>query len=208
MAALHCRAFGPHALLVEVGSAAEAGALAAWARALGPSRGIEARDIVPAATTVLFDGLVNAASIEALREALAGWSPVAEMPPGPVVELPTTYDGPDLAGVAELWGVEVAEVVRRHTSLEFTSAFCGFAPGFAYLTGLPPEWEVPRLAAPRPRVPTGAVGIAGPFCGVYPSASPGGWRLLGHTAEPLWDLTRPRPALLEPGTRVRFREVS
>lgn len=201
---LRTRAFGPRALIVEVGSAAEAGALAAWARAQGPTGGIEAGEIVPAAATVLFDDVV---SVDALRAALAAWSPGAEVPPGPLVELPTTYDGPDLADVAEAWGVDVAEVVRRHTSVEFTSAFCGFAPGFAYLTGLPPAWSVPRLAAPRARVPVGSVGLAGAYCGVYPTASPGGWRLLGRTEETLWDLTRSRPALLEPGTRVRFREV-
>jgi len=199
---MRAREFGPSALLVEVGSPVEATALARWARADGS--GVEADDIVPAAGTVLFDGV---RSQEGLRRALEGWSAGAAGTPGRLVELPTAYDGPDLGFVAQAWGVSVAEVIARHTSLEFTAAFCGFAPGFAYLAGLPEEWAVPRLATPRARVEPGSVGLAGAFCGVYPSASPGGWRLLGRTEERLWDLTRDEPALLAPGTRVRFVEV-
>jgi KipI family sensor histidine kinase inhibitor len=83
--------------------------------------------------------------------------------------------------------------------------FCGFAPGFAYLTGLDPALHLPRLATPRTAVPAGAVGIAGEFSGVYPRSSPGGWRLLGTTSAVVWDPQREPPALLVPGTRVRFR---
>ncbi|MEP9380841.1 allophanate hydrolase subunit 1 [Nocardioides sp. KR10-350] len=198
---MRAREFGPRALLVEVGSAVEAAELAGWARAVPVAAG----EIVPAAATVLFD---DVASPDALRAALADWTPSGAVPAGPLVELPTAYDGPDLAFVARHWGVGDAEVVERHTTLEFTSAFCGFAPGFAYLTGLPEEWVVPRLESPRPRVPAGSVGLAGPYCGVYPSASPGGWRLLGRTEVPLWDLARDEPALLAPGVRVRFTDAS
>ena len=195
------REVGPRALLVQVDSAEQAAALATWARAAG----VDAGEIVPAARTVLFDDVKDPAR---LRADLAGWSPSTQAPRGRVVEVPTTYDGADIAAVAELWGVEESEVVTRHTGLEFVSAFCGFAPGFAYLTGLPEEWSVPRLPSPRPRVPAGAVGLAGRYCGVYPSASPGGWQLIGHTDAPLWDLAREEPALLPPGTRVRFVEVT
>ncbi len=86
-------------------------------------------------------------------------------------------------------------------------AFVGFSPGFAYCTGLAPELAVPRLDRPRPRVPAGSVGLAGEYAGVYPSASPGGWRLLGRTDAVLWDVSREEPALLTPGTRVRFVEA-
>src|SRR6266508_2649229 len=119
-------------------------------------------------------------------------------------ELPTTYDGADLALVAEHWGVSPAEVVRRHTATEFRVAFCGFAPGFGYLTGLPEELAVPRLDTPRARVPAGSVGLAGRYCGVYPSPSPGGWLLIGRTSVRLFDVDEDPPALLAPGTRVRF----
>ena len=96
-------------------------------------------------------------------------------------------------------------MVARHESTEFVSAFCGFAPGFAYLSGLPDELpEVPRLATPRTHVPAGSVALAGRWCGIYPTASPGGWRVIGHTDATLFDVRREPPALLAPGTRVRF----
>jgi len=200
---LRPRPVGPRALLVEVDSAEHAAALAGWARARRDRLG-EVGEIVPAARTVLFD---EVAEPHRLRTVLAGWSPSAAVPAGPLVELPTSYDGPDLADVARLWDVDEAEVVARHTGVELVAAFCGFAPGFAYLTGLPAEWAVPRLDSPRARVPAGSVGLAGTYCGVYPTASPGGWRLLGRTEAPLWDLARDEPALLAPGTRVRFTEA-
>lgn len=194
------RPVGPSALLAEVGDALEAAALAGWARAAG----VEAADVVPAARTVLFDGVTDPAR---LRATLAGWSPSAAPPAGRLVEIPVVYDGPDLPRVAELWRRPVDQVVATHTSLELTSAFCGFAPGFAYLAGLPADLQVPRLETPRSRVPAGSVAIAGEWCGVYPTSSPGGWLLLGTTDVPLWDPAADPPALLAPGTRVRFRRA-
>ena len=99
----------------------------------------------------------------------------------------------------------IAGIGQQHDqAVEYRVAFCGFVPGFAYLVGLPAELHVPRLATPRPRVDAGSVAIAGEWAGVYPSASPGGWRLLGHTDAVMWDEARARPSLLEPGMRVRF----
>ncbi|GEP37237.1 allophanate hydrolase [Nocardioides psychrotolerans] len=213
---MHLRPFGPHALLAEVADASAALALATWARTVG----IAAGEVVPAARTVLFDGLATAA-VEDLRDRLLTWTPDAVAPDiapdivagrpvgpvgpvGPVVEVPVVYDGADLAYIAEQWGTDVEGVVARHIGTAFTSAFCGFAPGFAYLAGLPSEPAVPRLDSPRAAVPAGAVALAGSWCGVYPTASPGGWRLLGRTDVVLWDATRTDPALLPPGTRVRF----
>ncbi|MFI7025352.1 allophanate hydrolase subunit 1 [Micromonospora sp. NPDC049900] len=129
----------------------------------------------------------------------AGWGGV-----GGLVEVPVSFDGEDLPRVAELWRVDVSAVVRRLRETEFRVAFCGFAPGFGYLTGLPAELAVPRLATPRPRVPAGAVGLAGPYAGIYPTASPGGWLLVGRTGLTLFDVTADPPALLTPGTRVRL----
>ena len=145
---------------------------------------------------------------------------------GRVVTLDVRYDGPDLADVAELAGVSTEALVRMHTSITWRAAFGGFAPGFFYLvdarelgasgaeTARPAAERaplslptVPRLGSPRPRVPAGSVAMADRFCAVYPGASPGGWRLLGTTDAPLWDVNRPRPALLEPGTLVRFRDL-
>ena len=188
---------GPTAFLAEVADAGQALDVASWARSVG----VGAVEVVPGAETVLFDGVADRAALE---RTLAGWVPGAAAADGPTVEVPTTYDGADLDEVAERWGTDRAGVVERHAALTFVSAFCGFAPGFAYLTGLPETLAVPRLDTPRSRVPAGSVGLAGAWCGVYPTASPGGWRLLGRTDVKLWDQHRSRPALLAPGTRVRF----
>ena len=191
------RTVGPAAVLAEVGNAASALALASWARA----HDAPAVEVVPAAETVLFDGVPDLGALAAL---LASWTPSEDPPPGALVEVAVTYDGPDLGFVADAWGTDEAGVVERHGSIEYVAEFCGFAPGFSYLAGLPADLAVPRLETPRPRVPVGSVALAGTWCGVYPSASPGGWRLLGRTEAPLWDQHRDPPALLAPGTRVRF----
>ena len=118
--------------------------------------------------------------------------------------IPVRYDGPDLDEVAQLSGLHPDEVVRRHSTATFTVAFCGFAPGFAYLTGLPGRLHVPRRGTPRTAVEAGSVAIASEFTGIYPRRSPGGWRVIGHTDEVLWDPAREPPALLTPGTQVRI----
>jgi KipI family sensor histidine kinase inhibitor len=194
---VHFRPVGHHALLVEVDDAGAARSLAAWAR----QNDVAAAEVVPAAATVLFDGVADQAD---LRVLLAGWEPDAAGADLGLVEVPVTYDGPDLGFVAEQWGIDQDEVAAAHAEIEYVSAFCGFAPGFAYLEGLPEERSVPRLDSPRPKVPPGSVGLAGTWSAVYPTASPGGWRLIGATDAVLWDASRDDPALLPPGTRVRF----
>lgn len=189
---------GRGAVLVEVGGADEALSLALWARGAR----VPAGEIVPAATTVFFD---DVSDVDALGSLLDAWDPSATPATGDLVEIPVEYDGEDLADVAERWGTDADGVVERHADTEFVVAFCGFSPGFAYLAGLPEELAVPRLDTPRTKVPAGAVGLAGTWCAAYPTASPGGWRLIGRTDAPLWDATREQPALLPPGTRVRFR---
>jgi len=123
------------------------------------------------------------------------------------LEVPVTYDGADLEDVAHLLRCDVAELVRRHTAEEWTVAFCGFAPGFGYLTSASQSWDVPRRPSPRTRVPAGAVALAGEFSGIYPRESPGGWQLLGRTELVPFDLSREPAALLRPGVRVRFVAV-
>ncbi|WP_053850310.1 5-oxoprolinase subunit PxpB [Streptomyces sp. NRRL B-24085] len=194
---------GDRALLVEVASGEEAQALHAELVRRRAEGSLSVREIVPAARTVLLDGLADPARLAAELTA-------SEVPPAPprareVIELPVRYDGPDLADVAAHWGVSPEEVARVHAGTEFTVAFCGFAPGFGYLTGLPaPYDDVPRRATPRTAVPAGSVGLAGPYTGVYPRSSPGGWQLIGTTDAVLWDHARVPAALLSPGTRVRF----
>jgi KipI family sensor histidine kinase inhibitor len=191
--------YGPRAVLAEF-TTVDAVVGAAAGLAAAAIGGVV--EIVPAARTVLVvhDGSADLAQVHAV---LAHPNP-APTAGGPLVELAVRYDGADLAAVAELVGCSVAEVVELHSGAEYRVAFCGFVPGFAYLLGLPAELHVPRLATPRPRVDAGSVAVAGEFTGVYPNASPGGWRLLGHTDAVLWDEARLHPALLEPGARVRF----
>jgi len=117
------------------------------------------------------------------------------------------FDGPDLADVAARTARSPQELVGVLTTVELSVAFTGFAPGFGYLTGLPPDLHVPRRGTPRTRVPAGSLGLAGPYAGIYPRASPGGWQLVGRTDAVLFDVERDPPALLRPGTRVRFRTV-
>jgi 5-oxoprolinase (ATP-hydrolysing) subunit B len=125
-----------------------------------------------------------------------------------VVTVPVVYDGPDLDGTARRTGLSVEEVVLRHTTGEYVVAFCGFAPGFAYLSGLDPVLRLPRRSLPRTRVPAGSVGVSDRYTSVYPHESPGGWHLLGRTTMVMWDLERQPPGLLTPGTHVRFEQVT
>ena len=192
-------AYGHSAVLVEVDSTEEAMALYDAALATG----VDAREVVPGARTVLFDGVAPDEVVRLLnRWSSSDASAASERVEARHVDLPTTYDGPDLESAADLLGMTSDELVRLHTSTTFTVAFCGFAPGFAYCTGL--GRSVPRLESPRSRVEPGSVGLAGEFTGIYPTASPGGWRLIGRTDVALWDPTRVEPALLTPGTTVRF----
>lgn len=124
-----------------------------------------------------------------------------------LVEIPVRYDGEDLRDVAELTGLTVEDVVRRHTDSEFTVAFCGFAPGFGYLVGGDTALHVPRRQSPRTRIPAGSVALAGAFSGVYPQNSPGGWQIIGTTPVKMWDIDRDPGALFQPGYRVRFIDM-
>lgn len=176
-----------------------------------PLDGIE--EMLPAARTLMLRFDAKRLSAEALaailpQRDLAARCGTVGAAQAPLVEIPMRYDGEDLAEVAALAGLDVAEVVRRHQASEFAVAFCGFAPGFAYLIGGDPALQVPRRQTPRPQVPAGSVALGGVYCGVYPQASPGGWRLIGTTGTKMWDADRDPPALLTPGTRVRFRDAT
>lgn len=202
------RRVGEHALLVETGSLEISHRLDALLRADRP-RGVV--EIVPGPVTLLVTA--PGADPARLRDELfrllgtASAAVAAVAADAPEVILPVVYDGADLHEVAALSGLSPREVVERHTGRELVVGWLGFAPGFAYLTGLDPALHVPRLDTPRTSVPAGAVAVAGPYSAVYPSASPGGWRLLGRSATAVWDVAADSPALLTPGTRVRFLAV-
>lgn len=162
-------------------------------------------ELIPAARTVYArfqPALVSAADVAAAiaGRTVAGGSAEA----GELVRIPVVYDGEDLAEVAALVGMSVDEVIARHSAPTYSVAFTGFAPGFAYISGGDPALHVPRRATPRTVIPAGALAIAGEFTGIYPRSSPGGWQLIGHTTEAMWDLRRDPPALLQPGARVEF----
>ena len=167
-------------------------------------------DLTPAYTSVLaeFDPLtVDVSAVEdAVGRALEGLE-VTEDGPGRVVEIPVCYEGvcgPDLEEMARLVGLAPGEIAARHSGATYRVNFIGFAPGFAYLSGLPEELSVARLDVPRTAVPAGSVGIAGGQTGVYPRATPGGWRLIGRTPVVMFDASREKPSMLEMGDEVRF----
>ncbi|GAA4613900.1 5-oxoprolinase subunit PxpB [Saccharopolyspora hordei] len=165
-------------------------------------------DLVPAARTLLLQLDPRRADVAAIEAAVRAVEPRRSVGgDGALVEVPVVYDGADLAEVAALTGLTEREVVDRHTSAEWTVAFGGFAPGFGYLAGGPPELVVPRRSESRTKVPPGSVGLAGAFSGIYPRESPGGWQLIGRTDLEVWRVDRDPPALLRPGVRVRFQEV-
>ena len=146
-----------------------------------------------------------AAVASALAARLSATS--APLPAGRIHEVPTLYGGdagPDLEPLARERGLAPRELVRLHASREYTALMLGFKPGFAYLGIVPPELECARLETPRVRVPAGSVGIAARQTGIYPVASPGGWRLIGRTSLRLFDPDRQPPALFAAGDRVRF----
>jgi antagonist of KipI len=124
--------------------------------------------------------------------------------------IPVAYggeSGPDLPSLARERGISPEELGRRHAAAEYTVAFLGFSPGFAYLSGLPPELAAPRRTSPRPRVPAGSVAIGGAYTAIYPDETPGGWTLIGRSAVRLFDAAARPPALLRPGDRVSFEAI-
>ncbi|MET9326893.1 urea amidolyase family protein [Tsukamurella sp. NPDC003166] len=155
--------------------------------------------------TVLFDHPASAAGGSRALRAMAVPEPVASE--GALVGIDVVYDGEDLREVAALLGTDEAGVIRMHTGRDWYVGFLGFAPGFAYLRSAEPVPTIPRRASPRTRVPAGTVAVAGEYSAVYPRVSPGGWRLIGRTDAELWSVDRDPPALLVPGTRVRFTAV-
>jgi len=205
------RPVGASALMLEVATSAKdcLGVVAGWGHALAQlvADGVlpPPREVVPGARTLLLDG-VDLAHVLPIVRSLSSMQVPQEPADGAVVEVPVVYDGADLAEVALAWGISEAELINCHTGTEFRVAFTGFAPGFPYLVG--GAREVARHATPRAMVPAGAVGLAGRYCGIYPQSSPGGWQLIGTARCTLFDTDRDPPALLPPGTRVRFVETT
>jgi KipI family sensor histidine kinase inhibitor len=196
------RPYGPSAWLVD-----DVSAPTAWAHALVAMDVPGIEEIIPAETTVVVR--CSRERHEAIGQVLELVTPAASVAAAePQLTIDVVYDGPDIAELAFVAKVSIDDVVRLHATGNYEVAFCGFSPGFGYLRGIDRRLHVPRRATPRTSVPAGSVGIAAGYTCVYPSASPGGWYLIGHTSATLWDVERDPPALLTPGRNVRFRSVA
>ena len=201
-------------LLLSFGDEISFDAHLAVARLTGSLEGVRGiLNVHPAYTSVLVDfdpRLRSHAQVEALLlERIAAQAEKAAPEPRHV-EIPVRYGGefgPDLGDVARHTGLSEARVVELHAAAEYLVYFVGFSTCFPYLGGLPPELATPRLAAPRKHVPVGSVAIGGAQAGIYPLASPGGWRLIGRTELKLFDVSASPPPLLRMGDRVRFVPV-
>lgn len=166
-------------------------------------------DMVPAATTLLLTIDPAQTDVERLsRQVSTITIGTHHRATTGEVEIPVVYDGEDLAQVARLTGLDERGVIEAHTASPWTVAFCGFAPGFGYMVGGDERLQVPRRDNPRTKVPPGSVALAGEFTSVYPRESPGGWQLIGRTSLEVWNVDVEPPALLVPGTVVRFVEAS
>ncbi len=199
---------GTTAVLAEVADLEEMMALyrgLQQARDTPEGRGIT--ELVPAVRTVLIE--FDAATTTARRVAeIAAEQSLATVSDdaGEVLTIQAVYDGVDLDATCEELGMTRASFVQWHTGLSWRVAFTGFAPGFGYLVAPGHTASIPRLSEPRTRVPAGSIAMADHFTGIYPSESPGGWRIVGHTDHLLFDVDRPEPVTLMPGTAVRFEE--
>ena len=179
---------------------------------LEPVAGI--RNLHPAYCSLLVKFDVLKLQHDELQAILKGYLDRLEevrLPEPRQLEIPVCYGGdygPDLSDVAAMHGMTPARVIELHGSTTYLVYFLGFVPGFAYLGQLPEALVTPRLAMPRKRVPAGSVGIAGNQTGVYPFATPGGWRLLGRSPMAMFRTDRDGLSLLSIGDRVRFTPIS
>lgn len=202
---MRVRRCGSRAALVELAGIDEVLGLHAALRARPPAGVVE---LVPAARTLLVGYDPDRTGFDRLATEITHREPAsADRRRGAEVIVEVHYDGADLAAVADRTGLSTKDIVARHTEGDYAVAFCGFTPGFGYLTGVHPSLRLPRRGTPRTRVPAGAVGLAGEYTGVYPRSSPGGWQIIGHTETRIWDPDREPPALFQPGTAVRFVAV-
>ncbi len=147
-------------------------------------------DTCPGTTTVLIE-TPDRAEVEA---AVPGLMAAVKPAEGALHEIRLTYDGDDFRWVCQHLGMDAEDLIALHSAIPYDVRLLG-SPGFVYLSDVPPEIAVPRMDEPRRSVAGGSVGIAGRQSGIYGRPRPGGWRIIGRTAEV--------PALI-PGDRVRF----
>ena len=203
-------AYGPEATMIDGLVAGEAAVVRTAMLHTCAEQHVSINDVVAGARSVVVTHPRDNAEVVRALLCSIDISGVVKISPvvAPSVTLTVDYNGPDLDYVAQQCGLTSKEVVALHSGAKYVVEFCGFSPGFAYLTGLPTVLHLPRRATPRPRVPRGAVAIAAQYSAVYPRESPGGWHLLGVTNHELWNMTREQPATLTPGTIVSFEQIT
>ncbi|HEY9286796.1 MAG TPA: 5-oxoprolinase subunit PxpB [Candidatus Dormibacteraeota bacterium] len=203
---------GDQALLVRLGTSIDAAVLCevlALEQALKDLRLSGLKNMVPAYASLLcqYDSeQIAATQLEERIRSLEGMLAPVELA-GDLAEIPTKYDGPDLAEVAEKTGLTARQVIDRHAERSYLVYCVGFAPGFTYCGELDQRLALPRRASPRVKVPAGSVAIAGRQTGIYAVGSPGGWHLIGRTDAVLFDPRANPPARFKPGDRIRFRPI-
>ncbi|HWD68975.1 MAG TPA: allophanate hydrolase subunit 1 [Solirubrobacteraceae bacterium] len=203
------RPVGDHAVLLELPDNASVHATARFAR---ERYGEQLVEIVPGHRTLLLvwpDASVISDISELALERASSEISIDDADQLEPIAIPIRYDGADLDAVAAGLSLSTEAVVKLHSEASYVVAFMGFSPGFPYLIADGPSQLLgqPRLQTPRTEVPAGSVAVAAGYCGIYPRSSPGGWNLLGRTDVALFDPGRERPALLEPGVRVRFEPI-
>jgi inhibitor of KinA len=208
--------FGDSAITIDFGDeiAPEINACAiAFAKTIVDQDWQGIHDVVPTyrSVTVHFDPLLWGSAILVKKlKALSRPTPGRAESPGVLHEIPVLYGdewGPDLEEVAAFAGLQPAETIAWHASIPYRVYMLGFSPGFPYLGLVPEQLAIPRRSTPRPKVPAGSVGIADRQTGIYPTATPGGWQLIGRTPVAIYRKTRNDPFLLKPGDRVRFKPI-
>jgi len=213
---MRVRAYGREATIVDGLTEGTAGLLRTHVLDACTAAGVQCDDVVPAAESFAVTHTAHDAELMRglLAQLIGGWlaepsvTTGAEASSDVPVEIAVRYDGADLADIATACSLSIDEVISLHSGADYRVAFCGFAPGFAYLIGLPKALHTARRESPRAQVPAGSVAIAAGYSAVYPRVSPGGWHLLGTTTATMWDGTRDVPALLQPGQCVRFVRVA
>ena len=209
------RPFGENAILIEWPNEVSEAILNDILRfeAFLKTQQLEGYEFVPAYNSLTLVNFSGIRDHHELRNSLLAW--YEELPPLAVAErflwkIPVCYDldlGLDLDETAQSLGFSVDELIRLHTSHEYTVFGIGFLPGFMYLGGLPAALETSRRKEPRLKVKKGSVGLAGKQTGIYPQESPGGWNIIGNCPIPIFDSTKEKPCFIEVGDKVQFEAI-
>jgi KipI family sensor histidine kinase inhibitor len=206
---------GDAALVVEFGAAIDPALIAAVQaldRAVAAARLPGVVETVPSFRSLMIHYDPLATSAAELAASISALAPADTAPEsaGRNWLLPCCYDpafGPDLDHVSAVTGLGPAEIAVAHAGADFTVAMLGFLPGCPFLAGLDQRFDLPRRTTPRTRLTAGSVAVALRLSVIYPTASPGGWHIIGNCPVPLFDPGRTPPALLAPGDHVRFRAI-